>query len=263
MKKRQNLILKSFGAGDLKNPDPLLLAEWIGGQKKVCCDLISYKIESQVKAQKNVADVSCSGGIFYRHRIFESLLGIKSGFLIDEPFFESEYIKLDAERVRKISRDTWFSFPPPSGMHIEDNYYKNRSDFIGGMCSVFKKIMREQRDLGIKKHILVADFYDKTELDELSSERVFFFSPKGGSKVLESILEYQNRIAVFPEKLAVVFKILDEYEIKNIAVIDGSPEDFESCLNYFDPEDIFAGGFCNFCEENYWVKLKERAFLMR
>ena len=263
MKRRQNLILKSFGAGNIYNPDPLLLAEWIKEQKRVFCDLVSYKIESQIKNQKTIVDLPCTGGIFYRDRILDSVSGIKSGFLISEPFAVPEYMRQDAERIRKFSKNSMFSLPPPSDLLIDDGFYKNRSDFIGSLCSVYKKLMREQRDFGIKEHILTAERFDATELDELCSERVIFFSPGGGSKVLESLLEYQNIIAVFPEKLPVIFELLNEYEVKKIAVINGTADNFEACLDFFDPDEIFAGGFCDLCEDDYWKILKERAFVMR
>lgn len=263
MKKRQNLTLKSFGAGEPENPSRKRLAEWILSEHKTCCDLLSYKIESQIKDQKKYVDFLCAGGEFYSRRIKESFIGIKSGFLTSEPDASLDFLTYDSERIKKISKNASFSFPPPSGLGIEDAYYKKRDDFIGGLCDVYKKIMRCQRDCGIKEHLLISDLFDSTELEELSKNRVLFFSLAGESKTLESVLEYQNFIAVKPSKLAGVYELMNEYEIKKIAVINGNNDDFEKCLEYFDPENIISGGFTNGFGEEFWKDLKENSFVMR
>ncbi|MDD4127541.1 MAG: hypothetical protein PHV39_07640 [Methanomicrobium sp.] len=263
MKKRQNLILESFGAENIPNPNPHALSKWILEEKRSCCDLLSYKIECQIKDQKNYVDFPCVGGIFYRQRITESLSCIKSGFLTGEPDADLEYFRYDSERIYKYSKKSGFAFPPPSELGIDDAYYNDRADFIGSLCYAYRKIMREQRDYGTKKHLMLSNRFDAAELDELSRERVFFFSPAGESKTLKSILEYQNIIAIMPEKLPVIFELLNEYEIKKIAVINGRPENYDKCLEYFDPENIISGGFCNNSGDDYWENLKERAFIMR
>ncbi len=263
MKKRQNLILKSFGAGSITSPSPKKISGWILENKMSRCDLISYKTELQLKEQKGYVDFSCAGGLFYGERIIESFPGIKSGFLRAEPYTDPEFLRLDSVRAAKICKKSYFSFPSPLELKIEDAYFKDRTEFIGSICTEYKKMMRIQRDLGVKSHIIISDRFDETELEELCRERVFFFSPDGGYGVLKTILEYQNSIAVKPEKLPVVFELLKDYEIKSVSVINGCHADFMSCLDHFDSENIISGGFSDDCFNDCWKNLKDESFVMR
>ncbi|WOF15796.1 hypothetical protein F1737_03350 [Methanoplanus sp. FWC-SCC4] len=262
MKKRQNIDLLSFGADDVKNVEPSKLAQWAKKQIGVSCDLLSYQMECLARVQKGFADKPCSGGLFYKKRVLESIAGIKSGFLNSEPYPECELMKEDAKRVSRISKGISVAMPPPSGLMIEDSYFNNRGDFIGALSEVYSKMMREQRDAGIKKHVLISDRFDSTELDDLPHNKIFYFSPEGSSSVMKSILSVQDNIAVYSKKIPVLFEILNEYDVKNVIVVDGNISDFDLCMNHFDPDNIFMGGYCCKCPGSYWKDLKENAFLM-
>ncbi|MBP2132820.1 hypothetical protein J2128_000741 [Methanomicrobium sp. W14] len=263
MKKRQNVLLKSFGAGSLRDPELSALLKWVREEKNTCCDLISYKIESLIKDQKKYADIPCAGGMFYSSRIMESLFGVKSGFLTSEPYVDTAYFKLDAERVFRQSKGSYFAFPSPSSLPLEDAFYRDRYEFIGFLCDEYQKVMREQRDLGIKGHIVISNHFDAVELEELSKDNVLFFSPDGNSRTYAAVLEYQDSIAVSKNRLRVIFELMNEYDIKNVAVIDGERDDLDLCLSRFDPENICMGGFVSGYGEDYWKKLKERAYVLR
>lgn len=261
MKRRIDISLRSLGSGYENDPDPGDLAKWIATRKGSRCDLISYRLEKSLLAQRSV-DFPCTGGKYYSGRLSESIGGLKDGNLVSEPYPVPEDISLDAGRVRKIRKGCRIALPPPSALGISDYYFDDRQDFISALCEVYRKIMREQRDRGVDGHIFVADYFSSIEMEELSGSKAFFFSPEGKAKVLSSILEFQEGIAVFPGKIDVLFELMPEYEVKAVTVIDPGREDLEKVQTEFDPGYISTGGFCRGCGTEYWDSLKENSFLM-
>ena len=261
MKRRYDLILRSLGSEYMSEPDSKDLAKWISGQRGSRCDLVSYNIERSLLAQKK-ADIPCTGGVYYSARVSESIGGIKSGCLCSEPYPVLDDISLDAQRVRKLRKGCYMALPAPSSLGIQDYYLNDHADFISALCEVYRKMMREQRDRGIKGHIVVSDRFSEVELEELSDPKSFFFSPSGGSKAISSILEYQQDIAVFPEKLDILFEIMPEYEINSVTVVDPGESDYERVLSEFDPDSFLSGGYCRGCGMDYWDNLKEKSFVV-
>lgn len=261
MKRRNDLPLRSLGSEYLADPGSGVLVKWIAGQNGSRCDLISYKIEKSLLAQKKV-DIPCTGGVYYSKRLYESIGGLKADALCSEPYPVLEDMSLDAQRVRKIRKGCYLALPAPSSLGISDYYFNDHQDFISALCEVYGKLMREQRDRGVKGHILISDRFSGIELEELSDPKIFFFSPSGGSKVISSILEFQQQIAVFPEKIDILFEVMPEYEVNSITVIDPVENDYEKLLSEFDPGSISTGGYCRGCETDYWDRLKERSFVV-
>jgi hypothetical protein len=261
MKRRNDLLLRSLGSEYTTDPDSKILIKWIAEQTGSRCDLVSYNIETSLLAQKNV-DVPCTGGIYNSKRLYESIGGLKTGALCSEPYPVLEDMSLDAQRVRKIRKGCYMGLPAPSSLGISDYYFNDHRDFISALCEVYGKLMREQRDHGIKGHILISERFSGIELEELSGPKNFFFSPSGGSKVISSILEFQQQIAIFPEKLDILFEVMPEYEVKSVTVVDPGENDYERLLSEFDPGSISTGGYCRGCETDYWDRLKERSFVV-
>ncbi|MBN1433006.1 MAG: hypothetical protein JW931_09580 [Methanomicrobiaceae archaeon] len=261
MKRRFDIILKSLGSEYMEDPDVRDLANWIKDQKGSGCDLITYKLERSLLSQRR-ADIPCTGGLYYSDRLSESIGGLKSGGLCSEPYPVTTEMSQDAERIRKIRKGSHVALPVPSSLGISDYYFNDHQDFISSLCEVFKKLMREQRDRGIKGHILISDRFSRIELEELSGPKTYLFSPSGGSKVISSILEYQEKIAVFPDKIDSLFEIMPEYDLKAITLIDPGDKDLERLLSEFDPDSVLSGGYCRGCERDYWDDLKERSFVI-
>ncbi len=255
MKKRQNLILQSFGASGTKMPPPNAdeLAEWIRSPrpKKTNRDITTYFLERQLKAQAGRADIPGCGGGFYGSRLLESIGGHKEGYVNGELHAVPDMVKADAQSVKALQKTLGrntsaaplnFVLPSPSALRLNDVFYDDIGEYYSAICEVYAKIMREQRDLGVKSHILIADSFAHDELEELSRERVFFCSPAATSRQLSNILEYQTAVAIIPSKLPVLFELMNEYEVRDICLINAKPSDFEPCLEHFDPDGIKAGG---------------------
>lgn len=261
MKRRIDIFLRSLGSEYMCDPDSRALAKWITGQKGSRCDLVSYQLERSLIDQKKT-DIPCTGGVYYSKRLYESIGGLKSGGLCAEPFPVMEDMSLDAKRARNIRKGCYMALPAPSFLGISDYYFNDFRDFISALCEVYRKLMREQRDRGIKGHILISDRFSGIELEELSGPKSCFFSPSGGSKLMSSILEFQEEIAVFPDRLDVLFEIMPEYELTSVTIIDPEESDYEKLLSEFDPGSVYAGGYCRRCERAYWDLLKERSFVV-
>ncbi|MBQ3684271.1 MAG: hypothetical protein II925_01605 [Methanomicrobium sp.] len=255
MKKRQNLILQSFGAAGRTMPAPKAdeLAKWIQTPrpKKTDCDITTYFLERQLRAQAGFADILGCGGGFYASRLLESIGGHKEGYVSGELYAIPDMVKADAESVKALQKTLGrnctsaplnFVLPSPSALKLNDAFYGDIGEYYSAICEVYAKIMREQRDLGVKRHIIRADLFAHDELEELSRERVFFLTPAPTSRQLSSILEYQTAVALCPSKLPVLFELTDEYEVREVCLINAKPSDFEPCLEHFDPDCIKAGG---------------------
>ena len=255
MKKRQNLILQSFGATGRTMPAPKAdeLAKWIQTPrpKKTDCDITTYFLERQLRAQAGFADILGCGGGFYASRLLESIGGHKEGYVNGELYAIPDMVKADAECVKALQKTLGrncsatplnFVLPSPSALKLNDVFYEDIGEYYSAICEVYAKIMREQRDLGVKSHILRADMFAHDELEELSRERVFFCSPAATSRQLSNILEYQTAVAIIPSKLPVLFELMNEYEVREVCLINAKPSDFEPCLEHFDPDCIKAGG---------------------
>ena len=222
----------------------------------------------------------------------ESVGGHKSGCATGELYAIAEMMKADAEYLKPLHKAVTplnIVLPAPSALGLKDAYYKDIHEFYSAICEVYAKLMREQRDRGVKSHILCADSFAHAELEELSHEKVFFFTPAPTSRQLSSILEYQNAVAIIPAKLPMLFELMNEYEVRDVCLINAAPSDFEQCLEHFDPENIRAGGLENAesgtqpekdagtgkdkntdagkdtgnDKNSFWKDLKEKSYVMR
>jgi len=259
MKKKLNLKVRSFGA-EAGIPEAPELAAWAGRQQKVSCDLLSYQVEHSLLLQKDV-DIPCTGGMYYRNRLSESITGIKNGFLREEPGLSGETISEDATRISACRRHAWMALPAPSALRLEDGYFRDSEEFYGALSEVWRRIMREMRDRGVEGHVLISDHFSTIEREELAGRKVFLFSPEGGSDVMAQILETQHHIAVPASRLRHLLMLTDEYDIRGISLLDGSHQDFRAANEYFDPDQIQAGGYCRAGESGYWQKIREEAWM--
>lgn len=259
MNKRRNLLVWSFG-GEEPNPDLPALAAWAGRQKGAACDLLSFKIEHSLRDQAGL-DRMAYGGMYYADRIRESLGGIRSGFLREEPWICPDSLRDDATRAAAISRKVWAVLPSPLHLKIEDGIYSDRQEYEDALCRMYNLLMREIRDTGVYGIIIIGEQFSSLEREMLPGRRVMLHSLSGTSRSLAGILDVQNSLSLSAKRLPLLPDLLDEYEVRTVSVIDGTEKDFAGLLSYFDPGDITAGGFSSCGGKKYWEGVREHAFV--
>ncbi|MDE4909080.1 hypothetical protein L0665_10715 [Methanogenium marinum] len=260
MNKRRNLPVWSFG-GEEPDPDVPILAAWTGRQKGGVCDLLSFKVESSLKDQVGL-DRLAYGGMYYGDRICDSIGGVRSGFLREEPWLRSEYLLDDASRAVSLSRKVWAVLPSPLHLKIEDVVFHDREEYEDALCSIYKSLMREMRDAGVYGTIIVGDQFSSLERELLPGRRVFLHSLSGSTRAISKILEVQNTLSLSAHRLSVIPDLINEYEIRALTVIDGTEKDFTGLISYFDPEDLTAGGLSSGGGKKYWDDVSSHAFVL-
>ncbi len=259
MKKRQIFPLWSFGA-EVSDPELKDLSDWVRGRRIFPCDLVTYKVEHSLGKQAEV-DMPCYGGLDYRMRIVSSLEDVRGGFLRGEPALDFGMLLQDAKSAVKVNKQVRVCLPSPLSLGIEDGYYGDSDDFTGALSLLYRKIMRELRDVGIRECVIIGERFSSIELEELVSGKTFFFSPTSTSTALCAILEVQDAVAVPALRLVHLLELLNEYDVSTAALIDAGPRDFEIALHAFDPEHLLAGGYATGTNQDYWTDLKKRAYV--
>jgi len=259
MNKRRNLPVFSFGG---EEPDPNVpdLAAWAGRQKSVGGDLLSYKVEHSLQDQAGL-DRLAYGGMYYADRMRESVGGIRSGFLREEPWICPESLRADASRAARFSRKVWAVVPSPLHLKIEDGIYHDREEYESALCRTYDLLMREMRDAGVYGTIIIGEQFSVLERDLLPGRRVLLHSLSGTSRSVSGILEVQNSLSLPARRLGILPDLLDEYEVRSICVIDGTETDFAGLLSYFDADAMSAGGFSECGGKEYWDGVREHAFV--
>jgi hypothetical protein len=260
MSKRRNLSVRSFG-GEEPDPDIPTLAAWAGRQKDVACDLLSFKVERSLGDQKGI-DRLAYGGQFYRDRMYDSLGGIRSGFLREEPWARPAALRADALRAATFSRNVWAVLPSPTYLKIGDGIFDDREEYESALCGIYRLLMREIRDAGVYGTIIIGEQFSLVERELLPGRRVFLHSLTGSSRAVAGILEVQSALSLPVHRLSVIPDMLDEYEIRSLSVIDGTEKDFSGLLAYFDVDDLTAGGRSPGGGKKYWDGVSAHAFVV-
>ena len=259
MNKRRNLLVWSFG-GEAPDPNLPVLADWAGRQRGSSCDLLSFKVEHSLRDQAGF-DRLAYGGMYYADRMRESIGGIRSGFLREEPWTCTESLRADAARAVRISRKVWAVLPSPLHLLIEDGIYSDREEYESALCGIYRLLMREIRDAGVYGTIIIGEQFSSLERELLSGRRVVLHSLSGTSRSLSGILEVQNSLSLSAKRLPLLPDLMDEYEVRSVSLIDGTEKDFGGLMSYFDPENITAGGFSSGGGKRYWDSVREHAYV--
>jgi hypothetical protein len=261
MKKRLKIPVRSFGS-EGESPSPGELTQWIKNQRGVSADLISFQLEHSLTIQRSV-DNPCAGGIYYQERWQECIEGIERQFLIAEPDIEPSWVIDDARRINTIRKHVWIAVPAPSMLNLKDRYFCDNEEYLGALCEIYSRLMREMRDLGIAGHVLFGRKFSEVELTELAGPKTFIFAPDGNKECVRTVLEVQDRIAMPGTQINKFKDIFEDYDIRQLFILDPKPNDFQNAMNFFDPEDIAAAGYCRNECETYWDLLVKNAYFIR
>jgi hypothetical protein len=255
--------VRSYGS-EVPEPTVKELAGWVRERKGTPGDLTSFLLERSLEPQAGV-DRPCPGGRIYRARILETFRGIEQDTLAAEPSVDTRPVEEDARWGGSMRKGLWFAVPSPHLLGIRDGFYHDREEFCEGICTCYRQILRAMRDSGAGGHVLVGERVHEEEMEHLVSPKTFFFYPDLAAEDLPQLLEGQSAAAVPRGLLPEVFRLLGEYDLRSLSILDGRGEDLLLALEWLDPDQISLGGYCREQEDcgKYWKDLLERAVIPR
>ncbi len=259
MKKRLKLATRAFGA-EPAMPDIAALTAWIEENRGTAADIITYLLDQSLAPQVTAGILApCAGGIFYKNRVMECLLGVEDGKATDEIYLDYQAILEDAAKIVVQKKGAWCCVPAPHLLSITDTYYYDESEWNDAITGTYRALMRSMRDVGISGHVLICNSLLEPEIISLSQQNVFFFQPKPDRAGLARLLEHQSQLAVDRNLLSTVLDLTNEYDIRKIIIIDPDQESISKALSCLDPDRVSAGGYCTDRCENYWKNLVDTA----
>lgn len=254
------LPVRAFGE-EPGEPDQKELVGWLKQRRGRPGDLISFELEGSLAHQAAI-DQACVGGLFYAERWSGCITGVEDGVCTAEPAAEPEWVVEDARAVAALRRHTQIALPAPSALGIRDAFFRDEEEWMGALCEVCGRLMREMRDAGVAGHVLHATSFDPLELEELSGKKVLFFCPEPDRSLLEAVLEVQDEVAVPAAAFGDLSAFLDEFDIRGLFLLDASPADLALAAEYYDPDVIRPAGYCTAECGTYWESLAEDAVLV-
>jgi len=263
MGKRLSFPIRSFGSDSLLS-DPSLLQAWVAERRGREGDLTSFLLEQGIHPQMN-AEITypCAGGSFYSGRWREAIEGVEDGIMTGELGGRMGDVVRDAKDLTRIRKGLFLTIPGPHMLGLHDRYYQDPEEAGEALFSVYRALLREQRDAGIHGHVLLCDTVLRAELEALARQKVFFFSPVMNRKSLSLLLEYQQIVALTPPLLPLLSDLMGEYEVHRIVLIDPEEQDLRQALQVRDPDQIICGGYCKDSCEEYWKNLVKKAEILK
>ena len=259
MVKRLKLATRGFGA-EPGMPDVAALAEWIAEHRGMYADITTYLLDQSLAPQVSAEITTpCAGGLFYKNRIMECLLGVEDGETTDEIGLNLRAVIEDAAGMVMQKKNTWCAMPAPHILGIRNMYYNDEEEWYDAITGTYRTLMRSMRDVGISGHVLICNTIHEPEITSLTTQKVFFFQPQPDRESLACLMEHQRQIAVCRDQLHIVLDLSSEYDIRKIIIVDPDQESIARVLSCLDPDQISAGGYCTDTCEDYWKNLVESA----
>jgi len=252
MAKRFRLNTRGFGA-EPKVPDVAALAAWIAEHKGRVADILTYRIDQSLAPQVEAGIMApCAGGKFYAERILASLGGIENRIATGELHAETHTIIEDAAGIVVQKKCAWCAVPAPHALGIRDDYYDDEMEWDDAICSAYRTILRDMRDIGVDGHVVICDQVTEPELIALAHQKVFFFEPAPDRESLALLLERQHQVAIHKSNLRTLMSLTDEYTVQKLFIIDPDPQAIALARTHLDPDQIVAGGYCTEEDTTYW-----------
>ncbi len=263
MGKRLSFPTRSFGS-DAVLPDPSLLAAWVAERRGREGDLTSFLIEQGICPQIEAGvTIPCAGGSFSTDRWRLAIDGIEGGVVTGELGARMEDIVRDAGDLARIRKGLTLAIPAPHLLGLQDRYYEDPEEVNEALFTVYRTLMRWQRDAGLDGHVIFSDTVHRPELEALARRKVFFFPRSQTRKSLSLLLEYQQTVAVTPSGLPLLSDLMGEYEVHRIVLLDPNDQDLRQALQIRDPDQVICGGYCRASCDKYWKNLVKSAEILK
>jgi hypothetical protein len=260
MSKILQFSTRSLGS-EVDSPDPGELAGWASGRRGLGGDLTTFMLEQSLDPQVQPGiGLPCAGGVFYRDRWLESLIGVSEGVITGEMEMDPSLLRSDVEGLLKRKKDLWFAIPAPHKFGLQDGYYGDPEEATRAVLGQVKRLMRAMRDERAGGHVILCERPDAVEMEMLAMKKSLFFQPDPRGDDLAAVLEYQRTIAVESRDLPLLTGLMAEYQVKDLVLVNPDAGAFQQALEHFDPEHITAGGYCTSGCREYWEELAGSAF---
>ncbi|MDR2856077.1 MAG: hypothetical protein LBV40_08020 [Methanomicrobiales archaeon] len=210
--------------------------------RKRCFDLISYQIATQILAEKEAGiEQIGSGGLFVKSRIEEAIHYNEEWHLVDPT-----WLLYDAEQISFLSKHSQYSFPSPN---LLPSRYEEEAEAYYSLCKQYRTVMREMRDRGVYKHVLIATQVDETLCEELIGRRSSVFMTRDAKREdIECVLEYQQSISLYDS--SILESLLDQFSISTVTLLDPTEKNLIVATEHLDQEKIRIGGY----NDGTWIK---------
>lgn len=255
MSKRLKLVTRSLGA-EPGIPEVGKLAEWVAAHRGTAADLTTYRLlHSLIPQLETGIDLPCAGGKFMADRILECLIGVTGKKCTGELGVRSDALAGDSYTVAVQKRGCWCALPAPHLLGIRDEYYNDEEEWRGALTASYRAMLRDMRDAGVAGHVIIAGSGTSEEVAALARQNVVFFIPDADSNSLKTLMEHQHVLAVENDHLARVFELVDEYELRQVIIIDADRKGIGLALSHLDPDQVMVGGYCTSDNSDYWKKV--------
>jgi hypothetical protein len=194
-----------------------------------------------------------------KDRVTECLLGSAGTRVTGELGIRANALVEDGYAITAEKRGSWCALPAPHILGLTDTYYHDASEWSGAINATYKSLMREMRDAGIVGNVLIGDSALVEEVSALARQNVVFFVPDPERNSLEILMEHQHMLAVGNEHLALVFDLVNEYELRKIIIIDADRKGISLALTHLDPDQVLVGGYCRDGDGDYWKNVVKSA----
>ncbi|HOB17281.1 MAG TPA: hypothetical protein PKK74_01090 [Candidatus Methanoculleus thermohydrogenotrophicum] len=261
MARRIPIPIRSFGS-EVRVPTVPELAEWLKEKRGEEVDLTTYRLARSLDAQDGVT-IPAAGGIFYGERWREAFSGMEDGVLVDEPGIDPSALVADAHYILARRRDAWFSLPAPHMLGFRDAYIGDAEEFSETIATMYARLTREMRDLGVQGHVLIAEQADEIELERLAGRKVIFFPRDPENFDLELLLEYQGDLILTAGDIDRAPGLMEQFRVRRLILITPETADLAAATAFVDPDMLEVGGYCEDDCSEYWRRLVDRAFISR
>lgn len=189
------------------------------------------------------------------------MYGLTGGDITGEPGIRADLVEDDAVRIRTLSGSCRVALPAPHRLELVDRYFGDEDEASAALFREYRHLFRAMRDAGVAGHVLHCDKAIAAELEVLAGNKVFFFLQNPDRDSITTLLEYQHKIAVSGYLLPLVLEQREEYEIRQVFLMDPTPGNLQEALHSLDPEQVMVGGYCMEDGPDYWRSLVDSATL--
>lgn len=261
MARKVRIPVRSLGE-EAETPSPGMVASWIRSRIGAEGDLITCRLELSLRHQKGI-EVPCVGGEFYGERWLHAIEGIEEGRLVNEPGTRPEALLMDASALAPGRKQLWWAIPSPSTAGIEDRYFHDHEEFLSSIGDSYLRLMRATRDAGVFGHVILCRPCQAEEMELFSGRRRFLHACDASEEDLCTVLELQQEIAIPKELILPLSRLLGEYTVRRVLILDPDAEALSLALEHFDLAQLITAGYCQRECGKYWESLSSRSFVTR